>query len=155
MKVALYCRVSTEEQELTNQIRELKALARQRGYEVAGIYLEEASAWKAGHQKELARLLEDARRGYFQAVLVWSLDRLTREGAVAQIMIWDKLIKYGVKLISFQQNFTEIPDEFVPVLLAIFGYVAQQESNLRSERTKAGMARAKAEGKNIGRPKKE
>lgn len=154
MKAVIYSRVSTDEQDLNNQIMALKDLADQRGFELVGVYQEETSAWKAGHQKELARLFEDARRGKFQVVLVWALDRLTREGAAKQIILWDKLIKYGVKLISYQQNFTEIPEEFVPVLLGIFGYVAQQESKLRSERTKAGMERVKAEGRKLGRPKK-
>lgn len=154
MKAVIYSRVSTEEQTVENQVRVLKELATQRGFELVRIYQEEASAWKAGHQKELAHLLEDARRGKFQVVLVWALDRLTREGAVKQIILWHKLAGYGVKLISYQQPYTEIPNELTPVILAIFGYIAQQESAMRSERTKAGLNRARAEGKKLGRPKK-
>lgn len=57
--------------------------ARHRGYEVVKVYEEEESAWKAGHQRELAVLLRDARKGRFSIALVWALDRLSREGALA------------------------------------------------------------------------
>ncbi|MBC8275108.1 MAG: recombinase family protein [Chloroflexi bacterium] len=57
--------------------------AKQRGFEVIKIYEEEETAWRNGHQRELANLVADARRRKFQAVLVWALDRLSREGALA------------------------------------------------------------------------
>ena len=76
MKVIIYSRVSTGEQDTTNQTMVLFDWAKRRGFEVAGIYQEEESAWKAGHQRELARLLDDASKRRFDAVLVWALDRL-------------------------------------------------------------------------------
>ena len=76
MKIGIYCRVSTGDQDTANQLRVLTDWAEQRGFEVVKIYEEEESAWKAGHQRELARLLEDARRRRFAIVLVWALDRL-------------------------------------------------------------------------------
>ena len=79
MKVCIYCRVSTSDQDTANQLGVLTDWADQRNFEVFKIYEEEESAWKAGHQKKLSALLADARLRRFQAVLVWSLDRLSRE----------------------------------------------------------------------------
>ena len=83
MKVCLYCRVSTGEQDAENQSTVLTNWVEQRGFDVVSLYTEEESAWKAGHQRELARLLDDARRRRFEAVIVWALDRLSREGPLA------------------------------------------------------------------------
>ena len=126
--------------------------AKQRGYEVVSTYQEEESAWKAGHQKELANLVTDARRRKFQAVLVWALDRLSREGALAILSLVQKLSACGVKVLSYQESWTEAPGELAELLYALTGWVARMESQRRSERTKAGLARVKAQGKRLGRP---
>jgi site-specific DNA recombinase len=83
MRVSIYSRVSTNQQDIANQTAVLSNWAKQRSYEVIGIYQEEESAWRNGHQRELAHLLVDARKRKFQAVLVWALDRLSREGALS------------------------------------------------------------------------
>ncbi len=126
--------------------------AKQRGYEVVSIYQEEESAWKAGHQRELANLITDARRRKFQAVLVWALDRLSREGALAILSLVQKLSACGVKVLSYQESWTEAPGELAELLYALTGWVARMESQRRSERTKAGLARVKAQGRRLGRP---
>ena len=152
MKVCIYSRVSTGEQETKNQYMVLSDWAKQRGYEVVSIYQEEESAWKAGHQRELANLVTDARRRKFQAVLVWALDRLSREGALAILSLVQKLSACGVKVLSYQESWTEAPGELAELLYALTGWVARMESQRRSERTKAGLARVKAQGKRLGRP---
>ncbi len=152
MKVCIYSRVSTGEQETKNQSMVLSDWAKQRGYEVVSIYQEEESAWKAGHQRELANLVTDARRRKFQAVLVWALDRLSREGALAILSLVQKLSACGVKVLSYQESWTEAPGELAELLYALTGWVARMESQRRSERTKAGLARVKAQGKRLGRP---
>jgi len=70
--------------------------AEQRGFQVVQVYQEEESAWRAGHQRELAQLVADARRRRFRVVLVWALDRLSREGSAAVLGIVSKLSRYGV-----------------------------------------------------------
>jgi len=139
-------------QDNTNQLAVLLEWANQRGYEVVKIYEEEESAWKNGHQKELANLIEDARKRKFQAVLVWALDRLSREGALAILSLVQKLSVHGVKVLSYQESWTEAPGEMAELLYALTGWVARMESQRRSERTKAGLARVKAQGKRLGRP---
>ena len=126
--------------------------AKQRGFEIVKVY-EEESAWKAGHQRALAQLLNNARRGKFTVVLVWSLDRLSREGVLAILSLVHRLAAYGVKVISYQESWTEAPGELGDLLYALTGWVARMESQRRSERTKAGLTKAIAQGKRLGRPK--
>ena len=72
VKSCIYSRVSTSEQDTQNQTMVLTDWAKQRGFEIAKVYEEEELAWKTGHQRALAQLLNDARRGKFTVVLVWS-----------------------------------------------------------------------------------
>ena len=102
MKVCIYSRVSTNEQDAKNQSVVLTDWANQRGYQVVKVYEEQESAWKSGHQRELANLVVDARKRKFQAVLVWALDRLSREGALAILTLVHKLSSNGVKVLSYQ-----------------------------------------------------
>jgi len=132
----------------------LEAYADSRGWQIVVVYQENESAWKSGHQKELARLLADCRNGRHRVdvVLVWALDRLSREGAAAILNLVNTFKAYGVGIISYQESWTEAPGAIGEVLYAIAGWVAKMESERRSERTKAGLARAIASGKRLGRP---
>ena len=111
------------------------------------------SAWKGAHQKLLTRVYRDARSGKFQFLLIWALDRLSREGSLATLEIVHRLGQYGAQVWSYQEPWTEAGGEMLELLLSIAGWVARMESNRRSERTKAGLARAVAQGKTLGRPK--
>jgi len=152
IKASIYVRVSTGAQDTTNQLSVLKDWARHRSFEVVRVYSEDESAWKAGHQRELARLLQDSSKRKFDVMLVWALDRLSREGSLAILSLVNRLKIYGVKVISYQESWTEAPGELAELLYALTGWVARMESHRRSERTKAGLARVKALGKRLGRP---
>ena len=128
MKVGIYSRVSTGAQDTKNQSEVLIDWASQRGYEVVKVYTEEESAWRNGHQRELANLLVGARKRKIQAVLVWALDRLSREGALAILSLVQKLSTYGVKVLSYQESWTEAPGEMAELLYALTGWVARMES---------------------------
>ena len=145
-------RVSTGAQDTTNQLSVLKDWARQRSFEVVRVYSEDGSAWKVGHQRELARLLQDSRKRKFDVMLVWALDRFSREGSLAILSLVHRLKTFGVRVISYQESWTEAPGELAELLYALSGWVARMESQRRSERTKAGLARVKALGKCLGRP---
>jgi DNA invertase Pin-like site-specific DNA recombinase len=86
-------------------------------------------------------------------VLVWSLDRLSREGPLAILSLVNGLKIYGVRGLSYQESWTEAPGELGELLYAIASWVARMESQCRSERTKAGLERVKAAGIRLGRPK--
>ena len=152
LKAVIYSRVSTQDQSTDNQVPVLRDLAASRGFELVQVYRESESAWKAGHQRELSYLVENARQRKFDLVLVWSLDRLSREGALAILELVHKLNAYGVRVISYQESWTEAPGEIGEILYAIAGWAAKMESERRSERTKAGLQRALREGKVLGRP---
>ncbi len=152
MRVCIYSRVSTCRQDTENQSMALMEWAKQWGWEIVKVYEESETAWKAGHQVELAQLKADAVRRRFDIVLVWALDRLSREGALAILSLVSRLKQYGVRIISYQGPWTEAPGEIAEILYSITGWVARMESQRRSERTKAGLAKAVASGKKLGRP---
>jgi putative DNA-invertase from lambdoid prophage Rac len=151
MRCAIYARVSTLEQEEKNQLPAINALIKRRDFEPVRTYQEAASAWKDGHQIEFSRLLKDAAAGEFQGLVVWSLDRITREGPSKILQIIDRLERSGITVYSVQEPWTEAPNEVRPLLLAVIGWVAQLESKRRSERTKAGLLRRKLGGGRLGR----
>jgi len=148
-RAALYLRVSREDLALANQLPELHALAARRGLTIAHVYEETASAAKA--RPTHARMLEDAHRGAFDVVLVWSLDRFGRSmvGNVQDVLALERA---GVQLVSVKEPWLDTGGPVRDLLLAIFSWVAEQERRRLIERTKAGQARARAEGKRIGRP---
>ena len=152
IRAVIYSRVSTSQQDAANQTAVLMEWAKQRGFEVIAVYTETESAWRDGHQQELARLVRDARNGRFKFVLVWALDRLSRLGALSILSLIHKLAGYGVKVLSHQESWTEAPGELAEILYAIAGWVARMESQRRSERTKAGLERVRAAGVRLGRP---
>ncbi len=84
---------------------------------------------------------------------MWSLDRLSREGPLTILTLVNRLKNCGVKVISYQETWTEAPGELADLLYALTGWVARMESQRRSERTKAGLARVVAQGRKLGRPK--
>ena len=152
LKAVIYSRVSTQDQSTDNQVPILEAWAKQRDYQLVGYYIESETAWRDGHQKELARLMGDARHHKFDFVLVWALDRLSRGGPTAILNLISRLGQHRVKVLSYQEAWTEAPGQLGELLFAIAGWVAKMESERRSERTKAGLQRALREGKKLGRP---
>jgi DNA invertase Pin-like site-specific DNA recombinase len=151
-RVAIYARVSTNDQNVDNQVRQLNDWASERNWQVVNTYQENESAWKSGHQSELASALKAARHRQFDVLLVWALDRLSREGSAQILNLVNTLRAYGVRVFSLQESWTEAPGEIGDILYAIAGWVARMESQRRSERTKAGLSRLKAQGKVLGRP---
>ena len=151
-KVAVYLRVSTKQQSAENQLPQLEKWVADRGHQLVAVYSENESAWMSGHQRELARLVQDAKKGRFDVLLTWSLDRLSRLGSLAILSLVHKLSGYGVKVVSLQEVWTEAPGELAEILYAIAGWAGRMESQRRSERTKAGLARVRAAGVRLGRP---
>jgi DNA invertase Pin-like site-specific DNA recombinase len=145
---AVYLRVSTDRQTVQNQQADLLRLVQARGYEPA-IYEEVESAAKA--RPVLDRLLADARAGKVQAVGLWALDRLHRSmvGAIQTVLELDRL---GVRVLSVREPWLDTDSPVRPLLVAIFGWVAEQERTRLIERTKAGLERARRDGKRLGRP---
>jgi len=107
-----------------------------------------------GDRENFVRMLEDADRRKFDLLLIWSLDRLSREGISNTLGYLEKLRRNGVAIKSLQESWLDTRDEGLgQLLLAIFSWVAQQERKRIVERTLAGLERAKRQGKTLGRPR--
>ena len=153
MKVALYARVSRHDKRQTNenQLLKLRAFAAARGYEIAGEYPDEASGANP-HRLGLERLVKDAYAHRFNAILIVRLDRLAR--STKQLLtILEEMDRFGVALVCSDQDIdTKSPAG--KLLFTVLGAVAELELELIRERTKDGLARARAQGKRLGRPPK-
>lgn len=121
------------------------------GGEITAEYIDEASGSKA-NRKELCRLLEDAHKRKFDTLLIWALDRLSREGIAKMLGYLEQLNGYGIRVLSHQEPWLDTSGPIADLLLAIFAWVAQQERERIRERVKAGLERAKLSGKTLGRP---
>ena len=154
MKAACYLRVSTGQQDVSNQLPAIKEWCDRRGYEMGEVYQEVESAWRAGHQRELSRLLDDIRSGRrkFDYLIVWALDRLCRQGIGPVLQLVSTFETYGVKVISLQESWTATEGPMRELFIAMAAWAGKFESDRRSERTKAGLTRAVANGKKLGRP---
>jgi DNA invertase Pin-like site-specific DNA recombinase len=152
-KCAIWARVSTDHQEGANQVAQLQSWADRRGFQVVETVQVTESAWQGKHARRLSELVDGARKGRYQAVLVWALDRLSREGPLATLEVVDRLGKAGCQVLSLQEPWTEVSGDLRDLLLAIAGWVARMESQRRSERVRAGLERARQNGKTLGRPK--
>lgn len=163
--VAIYARVSKDDKERDpekkkkpqdpeNQLRDLRTWCKRAGYVVAGEYVEHVSGRKgAESRKELARLLEDANQRKFDLVLFWSLDRFSREGMRKTVSYLQRLDAAGVAFHSYTEPWLQTDNEMVrDILMAVMTSFAKQEAIRISERTKAGLERARAAGTQLGRP---
>ena len=148
-RCAVYMRVSTDQQEVANQRPALEALARQRGWQLE-LFEEVASGAK--ERPILDEVCERARRGEFCSVLVWAVDRLGRSmlDVLTRVQALDAA---GVAVVSHQEPWLDTSGPTRSLLLSIFAWVAQQERDRLRERTRAGLARARSEGKRLGRPR--
>jgi len=155
MKAVIYARVSTDEQHTENQTIVISNECDRLDLEIIGIYAENASAYKANEQNELKRLLEAiySRAIKPNVLFVWAIDRVTRKGYEDLSPLIRKLEQCGVALYSYQEPIINTLDpQMREMMLFWLSWMAKWESKRRSERTKAGMARASLEGKTCGRP---
>lgn len=152
MRVALYCRVSTDKQELSNQREVLEQAARARGWEIVAVY-EDIGSGAKGNREGFQRMLRDAARRRFDAVLVWALDRLSREGLSRTVQLIEQLDRWGVRIVSHTEPYLDTSNELArSIFLAVIATLAKLERQKISERTKAGLERARRQGRKLGRP---
>ena len=155
MKIAIYTRVSKsdESQDPQNQLNPLRDYAKTLNGEVVGEYIDLASGGRSDRENFL-RMLEDADKHKFELLLIWSLDRLSREGISNTLGYLDRLKRNGVAVKSHQEDWLDTRNGSLgQLLIAIFSWVAEQERKRISERTKAGLDRARRNGTKLGRPK--
>jgi DNA invertase Pin-like site-specific DNA recombinase len=147
-RAALYMRVSTLDQHPETQLYDLHEMARQRGYQIVEEFTDRISGAKA-RRPGLDSMMRDARRGRFDVVLVWASDRIAR--SVKHFLeILDELNRLNVEFISFREQI-DTAGPLGRAIVVIIGAVTELERNLIIERVRAGMRRAKLEGRHIGR----
>jgi DNA invertase Pin-like site-specific DNA recombinase len=149
-RVAIYARVSTVDkgQDPETQLIELREYATRRGFVLAGEYVDYASGLR-GDRPQYRRLVEAARQRHIDVVLVWRYDRFARS-THALVQALREFQHLGIDFISYHENIdTTTPQG--EMIFTVMASLAQFESALISARVKAGMARARAQGKRIAR----
>jgi DNA invertase Pin-like site-specific DNA recombinase len=153
MRVAIYARVSTANngQDPTMQTRELREYAARRGWTISGEYVDIGISGTKEKRPELDRLMSDAHRRRFDAVVVWKFDRFAR--SVSHLLrALESFKAQGIEFVSFSEQM----DTSTPagkMVFTVLGAVAELERSLIVERVKAGLRNARAKGKTLGRPR--
>lgn len=151
-KVACYIRVSTDNQTTQNQRRELEAYCNRQGWKITKFYDDTCSGSKSD-RPALKQMLADSVKGKIQAVVCWKIDRLARSTSdLLNILL--QLKQAGVDFVSATQAI-DTTTAYGKMVLTFLGAIAEFEKDTIIERVRVGMARAKADGIRIGRPKVE
>ena len=147
-RAVLYVRVSTPDQSIEPQLLDLRQMAAARGYEIVREYSDKLSGTKS-RRPGLDALLSDAQRHRFDVVMVWAFDRMAR--SVRHFLeVLDELNHLNIEFVSFRES-VDTSGPLGRAMVVIVGAIAELERNLIVERVKAGMRRAKLDGRQIGR----
>jgi DNA invertase Pin-like site-specific DNA recombinase len=155
-RVALYARVSTKDkgQDHENQLIQLRAFAKTQGWKIVQEFVDKASG-KRSDREQFQKMFVAASRREFDVLAFWSLDRLSREGTVETLNYLQRLTGYGVDYRSFTEQYLDSTGIFKEAVIGILAAVAKQERVRLSERTIAGLERARSQGRVGGRPRVE
>ena len=148
-RAVIYSRVSTVDQNPRSQLLDLEQLAAQRGFEVIDTYVDHGYSGVRVKRPALDRLLADARRGRFDVLLVWSCDRVARSTRHL-LEVLDELNQLNIQFVSFREAL-DTTGPLGRAITIIIGAIAELERSLIIERVRAGMRRARLEGRHIGR----
>jgi DNA invertase Pin-like site-specific DNA recombinase len=154
VRISIYSRVSTSDrgQDPENQLQQLRAYAKRQGWETVSTFTDYASGKRSDNRQQFQAMMSAASRREFDVVLVWALDRFSREGVQETFEHIRTLKNYGVGFESFTEAHFRTTGPAGELMLAIAAWIAQQERDRISERVKAGVERARKAGKQIGRP---
>jgi putative DNA-invertase from lambdoid prophage Rac len=155
VRAAQWKRVSTEGrgQDPKIQQADLDRVCEQRGWTVVKEYEVEESAFGKKPREQFQAMLEDARRGKFDVLVVWSMDRFSREGEWSVSRVMSALQDWHVQFYSFNEPFLDTTGPFAGFLIPLFAWLAHQESLRKGRAVKLGMEKARAQGHRIGRPR--
>jgi DNA invertase Pin-like site-specific DNA recombinase len=153
-RIVLYARVSTKDkgQDTRNQLAQLREFCAKQDWTITREYVDQASA-KTADRPKFKEMIEAASRHEFDLVLFWSLDRFSREGVLETLQHLQKLTSYAVGWKSFTEQYLDSCGVFRDAVLSILATIAKQERIRLSERTVAGLERARKQGRVGGRPR--
>ncbi len=149
MRAAIYARVSTLDQEPENQLQELRRYVEARGW-TAQEYVDHGVSGTKDRRPALDRLVADARRRKLDTVVVWRLDRLGRS-LKHLVTLLDELQAFGVGFVSLDEGI-DLQTPAGRLQLHILAALSEFERCRIAERVQAGLARARSQGKRLGRP---
>jgi DNA invertase Pin-like site-specific DNA recombinase len=149
MRAAIYTRVSTADQSVDMQTRDLRKLAEGRNFEIVKEYCDEGVSGAKNSRPALDKMLAAAKRGEFQVVLIWRLDRLGRSLSNL-IRLLEDFRSYGVELVSFSEGL-DFSTTTGTLFFQMIGAFAQFERECIRERTRSGLRAARARGTKLGR----
>jgi len=148
-KAAIYVRVSTPDQHVESQLYDLRELATRRGFEVVHEYEDRGICGQKARRPGLDALMKDARQKKFSVVLVAAFDRIARS-TKNFLQIVDELDGMGIEFVSRRENI-DTSGPMGRLFMTLISSIAELESDLIRERVRAGMRRARLEGRQIGR----
>ena len=148
-RAALYMRVSTLDQNPDSQRHDLEQMAAQRGLEIVERYVDHGVSGTRTRRPALDEMMRDARRGHFEVLLVWAGDRLARSTRHF-LELLDEFSRLNIEFVSYREQL-DTAGPLGRAIIVIIGVVAELERNLLVERVRAGMRRARLEGRHIGR----
>ena len=148
-RAALYCRVSSLDQHPETQLHDLRQFAAQRGFQIVQEYVDHGFCGARARRPELDRMMEDARRHKFDVLMVWACDRLARS-TKHLLQTLDELSGFGIQFLS-QREAIDTEGPLGRAIIVIVSAIAELERSLIVERVRAGMRRARLEGRRIGR----
>ena len=153
-RTAIYARVSTRErgQDTQNQLHQLRGFAARQGWLIVSEFVDYESG-STDDREQFQAMFQAASRRQFDILLFWSLDRFSREGVFETLTHLNRLTGYGVHYRSFTEQWFDSCGIFREAVISIMATLAKQERVRISERTRAGLERARREGKTLGRPK--
>jgi len=151
LRVALYARVSTCEQSTDSQLLDLKRYTRERGWHIFKEFVDNGISGTKDSRPALNELMNDAKKRRFDTVLVWRFDRFARS-TKHLILALEEFRNLGIDFVSYQENI-DTSSPLGSAIFTIISAVAQLERDIIAERVKAGLRRAKENGKKLGRPK--
>ena len=153
-KACLWLRVSTytKGQDPEIQRADLLRVCEQRRWQVVKTYEVEESAFGKKPRQQFQAMLEDARKGKYDVLVVWSLDRFSREGGWSVSRIIATLREWNVRFYSFSEEFLDTTGPFAEFMIPLFAWLARQESVRKDKAVKLGIEKAIAKGRPIGRP---
>jgi len=151
MRIGIYARVSTRDQSCELQVRDLRAYCTARGSDLVREYIDVGQSGAKDSRPELNKLMDDARKRQFDAIVVWRFDRFARS-TKHLLSALEEFRSLGIQFISYQENI-DTSSALGQALFTIVSAVAQLERDLIRERVSAGIRNARANGKQLGRPK--
>jgi len=154
VRVAIYCRVSTDKQEVDNQLIQLRSYCEKSEYSIYQEYIDIVSG-KATSRPGYDLMFKDAHKKMFDNILFWDLSRFSRAGTLLTLQKLKELENLGIQWESYQEPYFKSVGQFKDVVLSIISTVAKIEREKISERTKAGLERARKQGKPIGKRGKD